>query len=48
MVIMWYYAEMNASYFQMFGFMLYVTEYAAKDNGGGVVSIPKVQLSLTI
>ncbi|KAM1462223.1 hypothetical protein ACFX1R_048675 [Malus domestica] len=27
---------------QMFGFMLYVTEYAAKDNGGGVVSIPKV------
>ncbi|PQQ09876.1 beta-galactosidase 17 isoform X1 [Prunus yedoensis var. nudiflora] len=28
---------------QMFGFLLYVTEYTAKDNGGGsIVSIPKV------
>lgn len=34
-------------YFQMFGFLLYVSGYAAKGNGS-VLSVPKVWPSLPI
>ena len=40
------FSKLNEFYVQMFGFLLYATEFASEDNGdGGILSISKVKLS---